>query len=40
MVCTIREEMKFVWLVTQTQIGLDVSVTGKALQGVALDWDQ
>jgi hypothetical protein len=40
MVCNIIEEMEFVWLAIQTQIGQDVLVTGKALQGVALDWDQ
>jgi hypothetical protein len=37
---TIIEEMEFVWLAIQTRIGKDVSVTGKALQGAALDWDQ
>jgi hypothetical protein len=40
MVWTIIEEMEFVWLAIQTKIGQDVSVAGKALQGVALDWDQ
>jgi hypothetical protein len=40
MVWTIIEDMEFVWLAIQTQIGQDVSVTRKALQGVALDWDQ
>jgi hypothetical protein len=40
MVWTIREDMEFVWLVIQTRIGQDVSVTGKALQGVSSDWDQ
>jgi hypothetical protein len=39
MVWIIIEEMEFVWLAIQTQIGQDVSVIGKALQGVSLDWD-
>jgi hypothetical protein len=32
--------MEFVWLAIQTRIEQDVSVTGKALQGAASDWDQ
>ena len=40
MVSTIIEEMEFIWLAIQTQTGQDVSVTGKELQGVSLDWDK
>jgi hypothetical protein len=30
--------MEFVWLAIQIQIGQDVSVTGRVLQGVVSDW--
>ena len=40
MVWTIIEDIELVWLAIQTRIGKDVSVTGKALKGVASDWDQ
>jgi hypothetical protein len=32
--------MEFIWLAIQIQIGHDVLVTGKVLQGAVLDWAQ
>jgi hypothetical protein len=40
MAWTISKGMESVWLATQTQIGQDVLLTGRAPQGVVLGWGQ